>query len=116
MDRVGNCEGHLVFRGTSEARGFTLEQTSQTSSGAHQAGTFITINCSGRRVKLTDHSPAFGDEVTNVWSLAPLYHSSVSTIYYIKNQLDATLAVLFISHCKITLHVSDAFCVHHQEY
>ena len=36
--------------------------------------------------------------------------------YYIKYQQDATLAVLFISHCKITLHVSDAFCVHHQEY
>ena len=36
--------------------------------------------------------------------------------YYIKNQLDATLAVLFTSHCKITLRVSDAFCVHHQEY
>jgi len=32
-------------------------------------------------------------------------------LYYIKNQHDATLAVLFISHCKITLHVSDAFCV-----
>ena len=40
----------------------------------------------------------------------------IITVYYIKNQLDATLAVLFISHCKITLHVSDAFCVHHQEY
>jgi hypothetical protein len=40
----------------------------------------------------------------------------IITIYYIKNQQDATLAVLFISHCKITLHVSDAFCVHHQEY
>ena len=38
------------------------------------------------------------------------------TVYYIKYQQDATLAVLFISHCKITLHVSDAFCVHHQEY
>ena len=37
-------------------------------------------------------------------------------LYYIKNQQDATLAVLFISHCKVTLHVSDAFCVHHQEY
>jgi len=37
-------------------------------------------------------------------------------LYYIKNQLDATLSVLFFSHCKITLHVSDAFCVHHQEY
>ena len=24
------------------------------------------------------------------------------------------MAVLFISNCKITLHVSDAFCVHHQ--
>jgi len=28
--------------------------------------------------------------------------------YYIKNQQDATLALLFISNCKITLHVSDA--------
>jgi len=37
-------------------------------------------------------------------------------VYYIKNHQDATLAVLFISNCKITLHVSDAFCVHHQEY
>ena len=36
--------------------------------------------------------------------------------YHIKNQQDATLAVLFISNCKITLHVSDASCVHHQEY
>jgi len=36
--------------------------------------------------------------------------------YYIKNQQGATLAVLFISNCKITLHVSEAFCVHHQEY
>ena len=38
------------------------------------------------------------------------------SLYYVKNQQDATLAVLFISYCKITLHVSDAFCVHHQEY
>ena len=38
----------------------------------------------------------------------------IITLYYIKNQQDATLAVSFISHCKITLHVSDAFCVHHQ--
>jgi len=36
--------------------------------------------------------------------------------YYIKYQQDTTLAVLFISHCNITLHVSDAFCFHHQEY
>jgi len=36
--------------------------------------------------------------------------------HYIKNQQDANLAVLFISNCKITLHVADAFCVHHQEY
>ena len=40
----------------------------------------------------------------------------IVSLYYIKNQKDATLAVLFISNCKITLHVSDAFCVHHQEY
>ena len=36
-------------------------------------------------------------------------------LYYIKNQQDATLAVLFISHWNITLHVSDASRVHHQE-
>ena len=40
----------------------------------------------------------------------------IISLYYTKNQQDATLAVLFISHCKITLHVSAAFCVHHQEY
>ena len=40
----------------------------------------------------------------------------IISLYYIKNQQDATLAVLFISNCKITLHVLDAFCVHHQEY
>jgi hypothetical protein len=34
-------------------------------------------------------------------------------LYYIKNQQDATLAVLFISNCKITVHVSDVFCFHH---
>jgi len=31
-------------------------------------------------------------------------------------QQDVTLAVLFISNCKIILHVSDAFCAYHQEY
>ena len=40
----------------------------------------------------------------------------IVSLYYIRNQQDATLAVSFMSHCKITLHVSDAFCVHHQEY
>jgi len=44
------------------------------------------------------------------------FHILLHTLYYIKNQLDATLAVLFISHCKMTQHVSEAFCVHHQEY
>ena len=38
----------------------------------------------------------------------------IISLYYIKYQLDATLAVLFISNCKITLHVSNSFCVHHQ--
>ena len=46
----------------------------------------------------------------------PMTTDTFITLYYIKNQQDATLAVLFISHCKITLHVSDAFCVYHQEY
>jgi hypothetical protein len=52
-----------------------------------------------------------------VWT-ALIWHPICTgvVVYYIKNQLDAALAVLFISHCKITLHVSDAFCVHHQEY
>ena len=49
-------------------------------------------------------------------SPAASFTNCVMTFYYIKNQLDAALAVLFISHCKITLHVSDAFCIHHQEY
>jgi len=40
----------------------------------------------------------------------------IISLYYTKNQQDATLAVFFISNCKITLHVSDAFCLHHQEY
>ena len=39
----------------------------------------------------------------------------IISLYYIKNQQDATLAVLFITNCKITLNVSDAFCFHHQE-
>jgi len=38
----------------------------------------------------------------------------IISLYYIENQQDATLAVLFISTCKITLHVSDASCVHHE--
>ena len=40
----------------------------------------------------------------------------IGSLYFIRNQQDATLSLSFISHCKITLHVSDAFCVHHQEY
>ena len=40
----------------------------------------------------------------------------LGAVYHIKNQQDATLAVLFISHCKITLRVSDASCVHHQQF
>jgi len=33
-----------------------------------------------------------------------------------KEPTDATLAVLFISNCKITLHVSDVHRFHHQKY
>jgi len=40
----------------------------------------------------------------------------IISLYYIRNQQDANLAVLLISNCKITQHVSDAFCIHHQEY
>ena len=32
----------------------------------------------------------------------------IISLYSIKNQQDATVAVLFISNCKITLHVLDA--------
>ena len=55
--------------------------------------------------------------VVNV-ALELLIHPPTNALnkYYIKNQQDATLVVLFISNCKITLHVSDAFCVHHLEY
>jgi hypothetical protein len=35
----------------------------------------------------------------------------IISLYYIKNQQGASLAVLFISNCKITLHVSAVFCV-----
>ena len=31
----------------------------------------------------------------------------IISLYYIRNQRDATLAVLFINNCKSTLHVSD---------
>ena len=44
------------------------------------------------------------------------YYTRDHIHYYTKNQQDASLAVLFISNCKITLHVSDAFCVHHQDF
>jgi hypothetical protein len=37
-------------------------------------------------------------------------------LYYIRNQLDATLAVLFINNCMNTPHVSEVHRVHHQEY
>jgi len=40
----------------------------------------------------------------------------IISLYYIKDQQDATLAVLLISNCQITLHVLDALCFHHQEY
>jgi len=55
--------------------------------------------------------------VTNSFAMNSMFQfPCIITLYYIKSQQDATLVVLFISHCKITLHVSDAFCVHHQEY
>jgi hypothetical protein len=57
-----------------------------------------------------------------VWNRTSVFQSITShfknsfVLYYIKNQQDATLAVLFISNCNDTLHVSDAICVHPQEY
>ena len=55
-------------------------------------------------------------DVTFILNFFMFEFPCIISLYYVKNQQDATLAVLFISHCKITLHVSDAFCVHHQEY
>jgi hypothetical protein len=59
------------------------------------------------------------DTLYNALRINPLVLSFVAilaVLYYIKDEQDATLAVMFISNCKITLHISDAFCVHHQEY
>jgi hypothetical protein len=42
-----------------------------------------------------------------VFPVLPVGAKLSSVIYYIKNQQDAILAVLFISNCKITLHVSE---------
>ena len=39
----------------------------------------------------------------------------IISLYYIKNQQAATLALSFVSNCKNTLPVSDVFCVHHQD-
>ena len=39
----------------------------------------------------------------------------IISLYYLKNQQDSTLEVLFVSNCKITLHDSDASRVHYQE-
>jgi hypothetical protein len=39
----------------------------------------------------------------------------ISLFYQITNVMQL-LAVVFILLCKVTLHVSGAFCTHHQEY
>jgi hypothetical protein len=41
-----------------------------------------------------------------------VHHQSIILI----NQLDATLCSLIYSLLRFTLHVSSAFCTHHQEY
>ena len=84
------------------------------------------MRCMHQQLEMLGTVAAF-DERQNNWDLENglIYRCTfnfmfqfpcIITLYYIKNQLDAALAVLFISHCKITLHVSGAFCVHHQEY
>ena len=40
----------------------------------------------------------------------------ITNLCYVRNQRNATLAVLFISNCKITLLISNDLCAHHQEY
>ena len=50
------------------------------------------------------------------WKQIASFHKTKHKLYYIKNQQDANLAVLFISNCKFTLRVSDASRVQHQEY
>ena len=86
----------------------------RSSRGFPQFNSAITSSCSSQ----FSHRPPFQRyyilhvQLGNCMFEFPC----IITLYYIKNQQDATLAVLFISNCKITLHVSDAFCVHHQEY
>jgi hypothetical protein len=41
---------------------------------------------------------------------------SLEVLILLNNQHDAALSSLFIIHCKITVHVSGAFCTNHQEY
>ena len=60
--------------------------------------------------------PVEGFKQINIREFYKKCREIIFFLIYIKNQPDATLAVLFISNCKITLHVSDAFYVHHQEY
>jgi len=43
------------------------------------------------------------------------FYKLETLLFLLKEELKLRV-VLFISNCKITLHVSDAFCVHHQEY
>ena len=97
--KAGRKKGHKI--GRSEGR--KEERKEEKKEGGE-------TNCLG---------PNVGDQSVRIM-LKNVYFMfefpCIISLYYIKNQHDATLAVLFISHCKIALHVSDAFRVHHQEY
>ena len=48
-------------------------------------------------------------DIQNKVSLFMFEIPCIISLYYIKNQQDATLTVLFISNCKITLHIFGRF-------
>jgi hypothetical protein len=66
------------------------------------------------KIKKSDvgmYKAGFTAHMTNTNKITFMFEfPCIISLYYIKNQQDATLAVLFINHCKITIHVSDAFC------
>jgi hypothetical protein len=79
----------------------------------------------GRALDSVFLSEANAERIVNtlckVRGIVFLYHHNHShnkhhrTILY-KEPTRCNFGSMFISHCKITLHVLDTFCVHHQEY
>ena len=84
----------------------SMQSTLQTSN--------IYFNkCLRQKIKMTNYSfvvylkkreACGGHLFLTPWRLLPVFEfPCIISLYYIKNQQDATLAVLFITNCKITL-------------